>query len=182
MSLYNMLFGQNPLAPLLMAALGNPDVGRYRDAYLDGDRIVVHTRNGGGNRDCYCDDPFFKSEETEPRERGHKPGCLALTNEKLSEHPLYVSDADDDFDCTYADFVFRFPPEHADALAELSRMQGEPNRPAERWQELLAKLADPSTPKDDPDLVNAKRVGEQIIPPILDALGNSTSVSPTLER
>jgi len=57
--------------------------------------VIVSARQGGGNRECYCED--YDS---------HEDGCLALNNEITSEHPNYVTDYDDDFDSTYNYFVF----------------------------------------------------------------------------
>lgn len=57
--------------------------------------VVVSARQGGGNRECYCDD--YDS---------HEDGCLALNNEIIAEHPNYVTDYDDDFDSTYNYFIF----------------------------------------------------------------------------
>ncbi|MEY2756212.1 MAG: Geobacillus virus [Actinomycetota bacterium] len=91
MSMYAMIHGQRPDGPALVALLlarQSFEVGRYRDAWveIEGDAPVirVHTRNGGGNREDYDD------------------GSMA-------EHPWYVRDADDDYDCTYADWWFRPP-------------------------------------------------------------------------
>lgn len=121
MSLYNMLFGMNPDADNLLALLNltRADVGRFRDCYVakddDGEPIiVVHTRNGGGNREDYMPD--------------------------FTDHPLYLSDADDDFDCTYADILFRVPEEAKAALVNLP----ETMPPAERWQALFAALGKPT--------------------------------------
>ena len=52
MSLYNMLFGVNSAAPVLLATLGltESDVPRFRDCHLNGEQIVIYTRTGGGNR------------------------------------------------------------------------------------------------------------------------------------
>lgn len=58
---------------------------------------ALHTRQGGGNRECYCDG----SDEF------HEDGCLALNNEILVDHPNYIFDYDDSFDYTYATFVYR---------------------------------------------------------------------------
>ena len=118
MSLYTLLFGVDDAAPVLLAALGltRGDVPRFRDCYLDGDHIVIHTRTGGGNRDAY--------------EEG---------NAALAAHPCYLRDADDDFDSTYADFTFRFPEEYAAELQALSTLRP-PDRPSEKWQRLLAGL------------------------------------------
>lgn len=68
MSLYNALFGVNDTAPILLAVLGlKPDaVGRFRDAYIEGEHIVIHTRNGGGNRECWHrDDPQWGAPDCE---------------------------------------------------------------------------------------------------------------------
>lgn len=130
MSLYNMLFGVNPATPILMAALNldneapenwserlsalddgwnGPDIhseegrklmaeaigmgfyptGRFRDIYFENEgepKIILYTRNGGGNRDWY-----------------------EYVFELLSKHPLYITDYDDDFDCTYAYIEFKAP-------------------------------------------------------------------------
>lgn len=59
---------------------------------------AIHTRQGGGNRDCYCDDSS---------DGNHESGCLALNNELLTEHEGYLFDFDDSFDSTYATFVFK---------------------------------------------------------------------------
>lgn len=70
MSLYNLLFGTNPQADVLLAALGlsRGDVGRFRDTFIDGQRqlIAVYTRNGGGNRDCWCDGSEHKDIDGKP--------------------------------------------------------------------------------------------------------------------
>ncbi len=120
MSLYNMLFGVNQLAPVLLAALGlsRDQVPRFRDCYVDGEKkqIVIHTRTGGGNREDYQDE-----------------------NDELCAHPQYLHDEDDDFDSTYADFYFSFPPDLAADLTALCD-KVETHRPSERWQELFAAL------------------------------------------
>jgi hypothetical protein len=98
MSLYNALFGKNPLSGMLLAALGvtEADVPRFRDCYLseEGD-IVIHTRTGGGNRDWY-DGP-----------NDDNPG--GPWNSTLRALPGFKYDADDTFDRTYANFHFAVP-------------------------------------------------------------------------
>jgi len=132
MSLYNMLFGQNPATPILIAALGLDSnqpldwenkfnrasdkwgefdpyceagkslmdeaidskyypTGRFRDIYFENQdgstpKIILYTRNGGGNRDYY-----------------------SWVFELLEKHPLYIQDYDDDFDYTYAYIEFKAP-------------------------------------------------------------------------
>ena len=155
MSLYNVLFGVNSLAPLLLKALGidtvkmpeAPEIlqssykkedgtdekyfdyggkvydgsieaekawddfkevllkanyypsGRFRDAYLneDGTKIILYTRNGGGNRDDY-----------------------QYVFDLLRKHPLYLTDYDDDYDCTYAYIKFKVPDEYIDLCKGLA--------------------------------------------------------------
>lgn len=70
MTMYNTLHGRNEHSQLLLTMLGidQPDgkwqSGRFRDINLnaDGTRILLYTRNGGGNRDCFHAD----SSDSEP--------------------------------------------------------------------------------------------------------------------
>jgi hypothetical protein len=97
MSLYNLLHGVNPLREVLLSWLdiGQPDgkyeSGRFRDIYLneDGTKIILYTRNGGGNREEY----------------------QYIFDDFEENHPNYVRDWDDDFDCTYAYIEFTVPKE-----------------------------------------------------------------------
>src|SRR5688572_23415563 len=104
MSLYNMLFGMNAAADLLLAILDltRSDVGRFRDCYAameEGEpRIVVHTRNGGGNREHWGDDDVEAGEDCDCT------GCVITY--RMPTHPNYIRDDDDDFDCTYADVIY----------------------------------------------------------------------------
>ena len=118
MSLYNALFGKNPRSKMLLATLGltEGDVPRFRDCYLDGEHICIHTRTGGGNREDY---------EAE--------------NASLQAHRQYVEDADDDFDCTYATFRFSFPDAYSQDLKALSSGVKEPT-PSEKWVALLSSM------------------------------------------
>lgn len=91
MSLYNMLFGQNPDADALLGVLGKTkeDFQRFRDIWLREDGYIeVYTRCGGGNREYY--QSMF---------------------DEMSTHPWYDRDEDDDFDCTYASIYFKIPNE-----------------------------------------------------------------------
>ena len=95
MSFYNMLFGQNILSKYLLKILdidqdnSKWESGRFRDIYLDskGEKIILLTRNGGGNRESYFPD-------------------------EIRNHPDYLCDYDDDFDCTYAYIEFSIPQGH----------------------------------------------------------------------
>lgn len=69
--------------------LGYYPTGRFRDIYFENEiepKIILYTRNGGGNREWY-----------------------EYVFELLSSHPLYIKDYDDDFDCTYAYIEFKAP-------------------------------------------------------------------------
>ena len=95
MSLYNLLNGVSPATFFILPMLGrHPDeYPRFRDCFIkDADHpeydghIHVYTRTGGGNREAY---------ESE--------------NQSMMDMEWYVTDHDDDFDCTYATWVFRVP-------------------------------------------------------------------------
>jgi len=104
---------------VLLAVLGNPVVSRFRDAWCergeDGPVIHLYTRQGGPNR------PAF-----------------AASNEALQAHPLYLRDADDSFDSTYAGFWFSAPAgEIGEALAAVAV---DPVDTDARWQEAIARV------------------------------------------
>ncbi len=116
--LYNALFGVNPIADTLLFTLGytRADCGRFRDCYIENDKIVIYTRNGGGNRDDY-EDVF----------------------EAMSQHPCYLGDYDDDYDCTYAHIAFSFPEDYKNELTALAS-NSQSITPSEKWTNLLASL------------------------------------------
>ena len=101
MSLYNKLFGENKHADeLLIACDLNRDMfARFRDVFptTDGKKIMVYTRIGGYNRKSYFD-----------------------TIRNIRGHDLYLTDYDDEFDETYAYFVFAVPKENIDKVRGLS--------------------------------------------------------------
>ena len=87
MSLYNMLMGFNPACIVLMPMLGRKqeEYPRFRDCFLEGDKIAIYTRVGGGNRGC------------------------GFGEEELYRDPNFVDTYDDDFDNTYATYLFNVP-------------------------------------------------------------------------
>lgn len=117
------LVGETPGAQLILAAAGLDiqKVGRYRDCYVNKDgELVVFTRNGGGNREDYED-----------------------ATEYMRGFPGFVRDYDDDFDCTYAYYVFRldegeFTPEMMQTLYErTTKITG---TPMERFHASVARM------------------------------------------
>lgn len=88
MSLYNLLFGQNPNSDIILAILKlkESDIERFRDCGFTKDGIYIYTRTGGGNRASY-------------------------PNKKLVESKYYLNDCDDNCDCTYATYYFSIPEE-----------------------------------------------------------------------
>ena len=131
MSMYNLVFGQNPASDVLLALLNltRQDVGRFRDVTVSDGTIAVYTRNGGGNREHYPDDQ-------EAGESCHCTGCIITYH--LPKHPNYIRDIDDDFDQTYATIYFSFPPEYADDLKKLD--SGEVFDPSQRWLDKIEAL------------------------------------------
>lgn len=118
MSLYGMLNPESSDRSVLLAVIGFPDVGRYRDAWVEKDEggpvLAVYTRNGGGNRESYSD-----------------------VIDDLQNHPQYLSDEDDDYDCTYATFRFRVPDEFREVAEQIA---GDRVNMSDRWQEFIAAL------------------------------------------
>lgn len=116
MSLYNMLFGQNPSSDNLLKLLGldRDDFGRYRDVFVEDGYIVVHTRCGGGNRESY-----------------------EYVFDEMSDHPWYSHDADCDFDSTYANIYFKVPDAEMQTFVTLLN-QG--HNPEAGWQIILKTL------------------------------------------
>lgn len=118
MSLYNMLFGVNAITPILLKIVNvnSGDIPRFRNCYIDGEYIVVHTRAGGGNREYYEDD-------------------IAT----LQANENYSHDEDDDFDCTYANFYFRIPVEYKEDVNALSN-KDTTHKPSDQWAQLFESL------------------------------------------
>ena len=114
MSLYNIVFGMNPDADKLLALLDatREDFGRFRNVYMEDGYIVVHTRCGGGNREEYFP-------------------------EWVEDHPWYSHDADQDFDCTYADIYFKLPEDKYKTFASLLNPGANPE---DQWNSLLKDI------------------------------------------
>lgn len=124
MSLYNLLHGRNPFSGVLLKVLGIDQddgkypSGRFRDIFLNEDatKILLYTRNGGGNRENY-----------------------QYVFDALSKHPNYISDNDDYFDCTYATIEFSVPETHKEFVKEF--MTGEkPESVGEKFNKTMAEL------------------------------------------
>ena len=98
--MYNVLFGNNELSSELLEILDldKEDFGRFRDCYLSEDKkkIIVYTRCGGGNREDYQE--MF---------------------DKMEQHPLYLTDYDDDFDTTYASIEFKLPEKYISTFEKM---------------------------------------------------------------
>jgi hypothetical protein len=95
--------------------------GRFRDIYFErnedgiGGKVILYTRNGGGNRDAY-----------------------EYVFELLSKHPLYLNDYDDDFDCTYAYIEFTAPESVVEFFADVEATKFE--RVSERFKREIAEM------------------------------------------
>ena len=138
MSMYNLLFGENPASDFLLALLDltKADVGRFSDAFVtaDGTEIAVYTRNGGGNRDHWDDE----------KEEGETCSCTGcIIGYRLPKHPLYLRDEDDDFDRTYATVFFRVP----EAALPLVKDLAEQRDPNALWLSTLKELKEGKRPE-----------------------------------
>lgn len=157
MSLYNMLFERNPLAPMLLEIIGESvdSVGRFRDCFVCDGEIHVYTRNGGGNREEY-----------------------EGTFEGLRSNPLYLRDFDDDFDCTYATICFRCPDELKPLLEFIGSISSQQN-PGEKWDTLFRDL---SSGNQTENTKRALEVGEKILGPLLKQLQDGAAKPAPGER
>ena len=143
MSLYNMLHGVNPAAGTLLSMLEiKPDeVERLRDVHIfkpeEGEelQIAIFTRTGGGNREDY-------------------------PNELIKSHPEYIRDYDDDFDCTYATYLFRVSAPMQAVLRTLVDSGVDTTPPMEKMTGLIEKLK--SGDPDDAEVKKAMEVGKGI--------------------
>ena len=141
MSLFNNLFGFSNEAEFLLNVLNlkEGDIPRFRDCFYDCERnqIVIHTRTGGGNREYYDNEESCRDNYPEYFESGDVP--CGPWNSDLVNHPLYLTDYDDDYDCTYANFVFKAPDEHIDTLKEIFSGK-ETITPSDKWKLLFNKM------------------------------------------
>jgi len=143
MSLYNQIFGTNPASDMLLAMLkfnNVNEIGRYRDVSLKRDleaglQVVIFTRMGGGNRENYEKEiNFLKSKKG------------------------YVRDYDDEYDSTYANFVFEIPDKFKDLCEKVAKDVGT-KQPMEKFKEMLTDM---NSEKSTPATMQAKIVGEKI--------------------
>ncbi len=98
MSLYNMINGVNPATFFILPMLGEKHPNaypRFRDCFVEGDRICVYTRVGGNNRNC------------------------GYGEEELYKHPNFLTTEDDGFDNTYASYYFSVPDEWKDDFEKI---------------------------------------------------------------
>jgi len=126
-------------ADIILATLGlaRTDVGRFRGVYPDltHHKIVVITRNGGGNREHWYDD----------KPAGPDCPCVGcFMAYRVDKLPYYLYDEDHEDDPTYAIIHFEFPPEHAELLDAIASNSFEPS---ERWLDMLERLKEGSRPE-----------------------------------
>lgn len=124
MSLYNMLFGTNEEAPVLlgMLSVNKEYFSRFRDVELieAGTKIRVFTRLGGGNRE-------------EHRENW----------EKIRKHEMYIKDYDDEFDTTYAYIEFSIPEQYKETAKKM--FKEEPVSFQKKFEKELREMQIPGT-------------------------------------
>lgn len=155
MSMYNSVFGVNPMAGLLLHVLklDPTKVPRFRDCFLwvneyDTPFIVLYTRTGGGSREFH-DSP-------------NNNNMQGPYNSELRALPNFVKDEDDSYDSTYALFYYAIEnKELAKMLMDLAEiLKAETKRlPAERVQQVLADM---QAGKETPDTKAAKEMIVQL--------------------
>ena len=163
MSLYNALFGVNPMAPLILLALNTThnSIPRFRDAYLnEAGEMVIYTRTGGGNRDYYDSAESYRASHPADDPDNNYTGPF---NEDLRKLEGFLGDEDDSFDSTYASFRYSVPPAFKPIIDAVKA--GPATSPQARWQALLKDLGDSSQGGTEPQTPEGKRaleVGQKI--------------------
>lgn len=121
MSLYNIINGANPATFFILPLLGEKhpdDYPRFRDCFVNNEaeepEIHVYTRVGGGNRNC------------------------GFGEEELRKHPNFKMDFDDDFDRTYATYVFSVPKEWKNDFDKI--LEGRLKETSVEYKERVAKV------------------------------------------
>ena len=96
--MYNTLFGVNNLALFLLMSIDvmPDDIQRFRDVILKKDDehgyvVEILTRTGGANREAF-------------------PQPLLIS------HKNYIKDYDDEYDCTYAHYIFKIDDKAKDII------------------------------------------------------------------
>lgn len=137
MSLYNMLFGTNEDAPVLLEIIGSNKeyFARFRDIELiqKGEIIRAFTRIGGEYRKVYKE-----------------------TWQKIRNHKLYIKDYDDSFDETYAYIEFRVPEKSLETTKKM--FNREPESFESRFKKELEDMDKPGTKASE----NAEKIANII--------------------
>lgn len=137
MSLYNMINGVQSATFFVLPMLGkHPDeYPRFRDCFIgkqytdeevdqfgipkhkhgEEKLISVYTRVGGNNRESY-------EEQIE----------------EMRKHPEFVEDYDDNFDNTFATFVFKVPEKFMDDFAKIK--EGKIKETSKEYKDLIYKI------------------------------------------
>jgi hypothetical protein len=114
-----MVMGYNSATFFILPFLGKHpnEYPRFRDCWISDDEknIVVYTRVGGGNRGC------------------------GYGEEELYKHPNFISTEDDDFDNTFAEYVFSVPDEWKNDF-KVFVSEKSLNELSKEYEELLHKV------------------------------------------
>ena len=104
MSLYNLMNGFNPACLLIMPMLGRKqsEYPRFRDCFVTEEgNIAIYTRVGGGNRNCgYGEEALYKDKN-------------------------FIKTFDDEYDSTYATYLFSVPDDYIERVKEIFPMLAE---------------------------------------------------------
>jgi hypothetical protein len=112
-----MINGVNQATFFILPMLGekHPDTyPRFRDCYIEDDKICIYTRVGGGNRNC------------------------GYGEEELYKHPNFLTTEDDDYDSTYASYYFSVPNEWKNDFEKITN--GKINEISNEYKERLYKV------------------------------------------
>jgi len=169
MSLYNMLFGYNPLTGVVLSALNidTSNIPRFRDAYYNAEdnHLVILTRTGGGNRDHYENMDSRRNSWWCELDVPTEDDLAGPYNEDLRKHPNFLWDQDDDFDNTYAVFFYSVPEAFEPIFNTYKDINAGLDNPMERFKQMIEDL---SSGNSTPETERAKEVGTSLVNAILN--------------
>lgn len=109
MGLYNIIHGSNKYSEIILQVLNLEldEVARFRDAWIEDDKIIIYNRCGAGNKND---------------RKLNKTGCPEYWNQ-IRDHSLYIKDYEDDFDSTYTYTEFKIPEEYKNVIEKIKKLQ-----------------------------------------------------------
>ncbi len=173
MSMYNLLHGVNPFAPILLKILDVDTIKKIPDIDTDNEEKTKKYVKECIDKKIYTSgrfrDIFLNEEGTKitlyTRNGGGNRETYWYIFDILKTHPNFVKEFNDDFDCTYAYVEFTVPVQYLAYTRILAKKSGKPETVHEKFQKVIQEIQDMPQEKLENDPVR------QEIPPRQMLLG-----------